>query len=263
MELSKRGLLAAALAACIAAGILGAGSLSRASGSSGDPGIDGLWPECSQDQESAAPPSIEPAEIEAIIDRAEQALISNGSDTSAILSDARYLSVHAWPRFRALIKAHARGSRVTIVTPQEPGKRLRARMHLVEADGSAAAGALVYFYHTDAAGDYGPNDAHVPLTGSDNNYARLFGYAVTGPDGTIEIRTIRPGGYPDSDAPAHIHIRITCRDKRSFGAEVWFDDDARVDREAREEAARGRIVICPVAIDAQGADSIDAGIKLD
>ncbi|MFM9994248.1 MAG: hypothetical protein ACKVU4_00440 [Phycisphaerales bacterium] len=171
--------------------------------------------------------------------------------------------MHGWPRFRDLIKAHAKGSRITIVTPQEPGTRLRVRMRLVDADGSAAVGASVYFYHTDARGDYGPNDARVPLTGSDNNYARLFGYAVTDSDGTIEIQTIRPGGYPDFSAPEHIHLRIWCRDKRSFGGEVWFDDDPRVDGKAREEAARGRIAICPVTIDAQGHASIDARIKLD
>ncbi len=217
-----------------------------------------------QDQQQSAPArSVEPAQVETLIDRAEQALSTKGSDASAILSDPRYLSVHAWPRFRALIKTHASGSRITIVTPQEPGKRVRVRMRLVEANGSASAGALVYFYHTDARGDYGPNDAGVPLTGSDNKYARLFGYAVTDPEGTIEVQTIRPGGYPDSTFPEHIHVRITCRDRRSFGAEIWFDDDPRVNREAREEAAGDRIAICPVAIDAEGHASIDARIELD
>lgn len=215
------------------------------------------------DKWEVPPPSVEPTEVKALIDRAEQALKTNGSDLSAILSDPGYQSVRAWPRFRSLIKAHARSSSVTIVTPQERGKRLRARMRLVESNGSASVGALVYFYHTDFRGDYGPNDAHVPLAGSDNNYARLFGYAVTDSDGAIKIQTIRPGGYPDFSAPEHIHIRIATRDGRSFGAEIWFDDDPRVNLEAREEAARDRIVICPVAIDAQGHGSIDAKIKLD
>jgi protocatechuate 3,4-dioxygenase beta subunit len=203
------------------------------------------------------------AEVEALIDRAEQTLAANGSDTSAILSDPRYLPVHGWPRFRSLIKVHAQSSSITIVTPKEPGKRLRARMHLIEEDESPSVGALVYFYHTDAKGDYGPNDAQVPLTGSDNNYSRLFGYAVTDSHGTIEIHTIRPGGYPDSEFPEHIHVRIFCQDKRSFGAEIWFDDDPRVNREAREEASRDRIAICPVKVDANGHSSIDATIRLD
>ncbi len=216
-----------------------------------------------QDQDSAASPSLEPAEVKALIDRADQALGTKAPDVSAILSDPGYLSVHPWPRFRDLIKAHATGSSITIVTPQEPGKRLRVRMRLVEADGSAAVSALVYFYHTDAAGEYGPNVAHVPL-GSDNNYARLFGFAVTDSNGTIEIQTIRPGGYPNSTPPEHIHVRIWCRDKRSFGAEIWFADDPRINADARQEAARfPEIVICPVAIDTEGRTSIDARIKLD
>jgi Dioxygenase len=217
-----------------------------------------------QGQESAASPSVKLAEVEALIDRAEQVLRTSGSGVSAILSDPLYLPVHGWPRFRDLIKTHAGSSSITIVTPQEPGKRLRVRMRLVEADGSASVGALAYFYHTDARGDYGPNDARVPLTGSDNNYARLFGYAISDSDGKIEFQTIRPGGYPDYNAPEHIHLRIWCRDKRCFGAEIWFDEDPRINREWREEAARFRsIVICHVAIDAQGQASIDANIQLD
>ncbi len=216
-----------------------------------------------QGQESAASQLVEPAEVKALIDRAVQALGAKGSDVSAIVSDPGYLSVHGWPRFRDLIKTHAKSSSITIVTAEEPGKRLRVRMRLVEADGSASAGALVYFYHTNAGGDYGPNDARVPLAGSDNNYARHFGYAVTDSDGAIEIQTIRPGGYPDDNAPEHIHLRIWCPDKQSFGGEIWFDDDPRVNREAREEAAGDRIAICPVAVDAKGQLSIDATIRLD
>jgi protocatechuate 3,4-dioxygenase beta subunit len=215
-----------------------------------------------QDQENLALRPAEPAGVKALIERAEQALNAKRADVSAVISDQEYLSAHAWPRFRELIKAHAKGSIITIVTPQEPGKRLRVRMRLVEADGSASVGALVYFYHTDGRGDYGPNVARVP-PGSDNNYARLFGYATTDTDGAIEIRTIRPGGYPDSTFPEHIHLRIWCRDKRCFGGEIWFDDDPRVNREARAEAARDRIAICPVTVDAQGRASIDAKIKLD
>jgi protocatechuate 3,4-dioxygenase beta subunit len=214
-------------------------------------------------RETTAPSRpVEPTEVAALIDKAGQALRTGSSDSSAILSDPRYLSVHAWPRFRDLIRNHAASS-ITIVTPQEPGRRLRVRLRLINADGTPSAGSLIYFYHTDARGDYGPNDAGVPLAGSDNNYARLFGYATTDSDGTIQIQTIRPGGYPDDNAPEHIHLRIWCRDQRSFGGEIWFDDDPRVSREARQEAARGRIAICPVATDAQGHASIDARIRLD
>jgi len=223
---------------------------------------DSTLPE--RDQESAVSRSVKPEEIGALIDRAEQSLATNRSDVSAILSDPLYLPAHGWPRFRDLIKTHAKGSSITIVTPQEPGTRLRVRLRLVEPDGSASPGALVYFYHTDARGDYGPNDAHVPLVGSDNNYARLFGYAVTDSNGTIEIQTIRPGGYPDYAAPEHIHLRMWCRDNRCTGGEMWFEDDPRITREWREEAARDRaIVICPVTIDARGLASIEAKIKLD
>ncbi len=223
--------------------------------------VDATLP--AQDPESVPPRSSEPREVEALIDRAEQVLTSKLADISGILSDPNYLSAHPWPRFREIIKQHARGSRVTMVTPQKAGERMRVRIRFVEADGSASAGALVYLYHTNARGDYGPNDANVPPVGSDNNYARLFCYAVTDPAGVIEIQTIRPGGYPQSNTPEHIHLRITTRGGKSYGAEIWFDDGPRVDRKAREEAARNRIVICPVAVDAHGHRFIDAMIRLD
>ena len=223
--------------------------------------MDGAPP--AEDQKRPVEQLVDPAEIDALIDRAEHSLRTNAANASDLLSDSRYLPAHGWPRFRDLIKAHATGSTVTIVTPQEPGKRLRVHLRLVEVDGSASAGALVYFYHTGADGDYGPNDAKVPLAGSDNNYARLFGYATTDSDGTIKIETIRPGGYPDTTIPAHIHLRVWQPDKRSFGNEIWFEDDPRINSEARDEATRFGIVICPVVIDSQGQASIDAEIKLD
>jgi hypothetical protein len=216
-----------------------------------------------QNLESAAPRSTEPAVIKALIDRAEQGLDSKKSDVSAFLSDPEFLSAHAWPRFRQIIRRHAPTAKVMMVTAQEPGDRLRVRLRLVEADGAAGAGALVYLSHTDARGDYGPNDANVPLAGSDNEYARLFCYVVTDSDGAVEIQTIRPGGYPDTGIPAHIHLRITTRGGRSVGAEIWFDDDPRITRQARHEAAQEGVVICPVTVDAHGQRWIDALIRLD
>jgi len=45
MDLTRRGFLAAAPGACAAAGVLGAGSMSRASVSGGEPGDGAVWPE--------------------------------------------------------------------------------------------------------------------------------------------------------------------------------------------------------------------------
>ncbi|MCG3130779.1 MAG: hypothetical protein FLDDKLPJ_01552 [Phycisphaerae bacterium] len=60
-----------------------------------------------------------------------------------------------------------------------------------------------------------------------------------------------------------VHSQVA-RDRRSHGADIWFDDDPRIGREAREEAARfNEILICPVATDAKGQASIEATIKLD
>lgn len=211
----------------------------------------------------APPPSQESAEVKSLIDRAGQTLRTNGSDISAILSDKIYLSVHAWPRFRELIRTHGRSSKVTIVTPDEPGTRMRVRIRVVARDGSPSAGATIYFYHTSARGGYGANAAHVQANAGDMTHARLFGYAATDADGTIEIETIRPGGYPDSDLPEHIHVNITTRTGETRESEVLFEDDPRLTPSAREQAARERFAICRVARDAQGSAQVFAEIKLD
>jgi protocatechuate 3,4-dioxygenase beta subunit len=207
--------------------------------------------------------STEPAELARLIDRAELALAEGTADASALLSDPKFLPAHAWPRFRQLIKSHAPSTPMTLIVPEEPGKRIRVRVRLVEPDGAPSVGALVYFYHTDQGGDYGPNPADVP-PGRDNDSARLFGYAKSNSDGAIEFLTIRPGGYPETTIPEHIHLRIWCPDKRVFGGEIQFADDPRINQAAREEAARfPRIAICPVGTNESGETSVDAEIRLD
>lgn len=205
----------------------------------------------------------EPAKIVALIDRAERELTSTRSSISDVLADEVYLPAHGWPRFRALIKNHASISNVTMVAKQEPGVRLRARIRFVEADGSPSVDALVYLYHTDAQGNYGPNDADVPLAGSDNEYSRLFCYAKTDIEGKIVIDTIRPGGYDDLETPAHIHLRIITHDGRNFGGEIWFEDDQRITPQLRDQAPGDSIVISPVTVDDQDRQSVEAVIKFD
>ena len=36
---------------------------------------------------------------------------------------------------------------------------------------------------------------------------------------------MKPGGYPKSDLPAHIHVHVSANGYRSFGTEFLFDDD--------------------------------------
>jgi protocatechuate 3,4-dioxygenase beta subunit len=71
----------------------------------------------------------------------------------------------------------------------------------------------MYAYQTDATGVYAPG------TNSSRN-PRLKGQLKTGADGRYEIRTIKPGSYPGSRNPAHIHAHVT----PPGGKEEWIDE---------------------------------------
>ena len=59
------------------------------------------------------PPGAESPDAAALIASATKELKS-GASPSAILSDSRYASVHAFPSFRAAIKAHATSAPLTM-----------------------------------------------------------------------------------------------------------------------------------------------------
>jgi protocatechuate 3,4-dioxygenase beta subunit len=102
---------------------------------------------------------------------------------------------------------------LTIVTPKEPGQALTIRGRVADRDGRAIKGAQVYVYQTSAKGWYSDRAAHVAAKEGDRKHARLFGYLVSDESGRFQVRTIQPGGYPDSGLPAHIHVEIALRDK--------------------------------------------------
>ena len=86
-----------------------------------------------------------------------------------------------------------------IAPTSEPGSPLIVRGQLLKADGSPAAGAVVFAYQTDRGGLYDKpeNGAHS---------WRLRGWVKSGPDGRFTFETIRPGSYPNSNNPPHVHF---------------------------------------------------------
>ena len=60
------------------------------------------------------------------------------------------------------------------------------------------------------------------------------------------IHTIRPGGYPNSDLPAHIHLGLTVKGAGVGIGEVRFDDDPRLTPEQRKRSLdEGDRVVAP------------------
>jgi protocatechuate 3,4-dioxygenase beta subunit len=115
----------------------------------------------------------------------------------------------------------------------EPGQRLEVSGVVYAADSkTAVASASVYVYQTDARGYYRPDDA------MGNRDPRLKALLRTDAEGRYSYRTIRPGSYPGTQVPQHIHYEVTAEGRGTRIFEIVFEDDPVMNQRIREEAAR-------------------------
>jgi protocatechuate 3,4-dioxygenase beta subunit len=91
------------------------------------------------------------------------------------------------------------------------GQLIRIRTRVVDEDGAPVPGALVEIWHCNAAGKYiHPNDDNdAPPDPNFYGAARM----LTGEDGVIELRTIKPAAYPVPGTggwwrPPHVHFSV-------------------------------------------------------
>jgi protocatechuate 3,4-dioxygenase beta subunit len=115
----------------------------------------------------------------------------------------------------------------------ESGERLEVGGVVYAADGhTPIVGASVYVYQTDARGYYRPDD---PMGNRD---PRLRALLRTDGQGRYTYRTIRPGSYPGTQVPRHIHYEVAADGHGSRIFEIVFDDDPLVTAKIRSEAAQ-------------------------
>lgn len=209
------------------------------------------------------PPGEETPGVKQMIDEAQSSLERGETDATGLLTSFIYLRVHAFPRFRELIRKHAKPN-ATIVIPSEPGDALMVSGVIRDKRGTPINGALIYVYQTSSRGWYSDKAPHISGMAGDEKFARLFGYLKTGADGKYQFRTIRPAGYPRSDLPAHIHVEIETPDKqrRTLITEIQFEDDPRLTPEMRARSAREHLKIFPVSRGADGSQSVSADFQL-
>lgn len=95
------------------------------------------------------------------------------------------------------------------------GQRMKIEGTVFQKDGKTpAAGIIVYYYQTNTGGEYAKTSAETTRHGS------IRGWMKTGTDGKYSIYTIKPGSYPGSTIPAHIHMII----KEPYMNEYFIDD---------------------------------------
>jgi len=115
----------------------------------------------------------------------------------------------------------------------EPGEKLEVKGVVYAADGrTPVANASLYVYQTDARGHYRPDDA------MGNQNPRLMLLLRSDAAGRYSFRTIRPGSYPGTRVPQHIHYEVAAPGHATRIFEIVFEQDPLVTDEIRAQAAQ-------------------------
>ena len=126
-------------------------------------------------------------------------------------------------------------SSIKMVPDGEPGEPLIVSGTIYAPDGKQPlAGIKLYVYQTDATGRYS-------TSGGSNRNTRIHGSMTTDASGRYEFRTIKPGSYPNSRNPAHIHAYVSGPGYPEYWIDEYlFADDPFVkDEDKRKAAATG------------------------
>lgn len=120
----------------------------------------------------------------------------------------------------------------TLSTWGEAGAPLVVRGRIFKSDGrTPVEGATLYVYHTDARGLYSEKDGN-----GGPPQPRIKGYIRTDREGGYEFRTSRPGSYPGSRIPQHIHAKVSgAGSAEQWIDEYWFEDDPFITASMREK----------------------------
>lgn len=127
--------------------------------------------------------------------------------------------------------------RDTLPDYHDKGQKLHLSGIVFQSDGrTPAPGVVLYIYHTDQTGVY-------PNRGNEKGWAKRHGYlrgwVRTNNKGEYAFYTLKPIGYNNGRAPAHIHITI----KEPHVNEYWIDeyvfaDDPQLSKEDRERTSK-------------------------
>jgi protocatechuate 3,4-dioxygenase beta subunit len=113
----------------------------------------------------------------------------------------------------------------------EPGQPLNVSGVVVGPDGLPIRGASLYVYQTDAEGYYGVKPV------SDNRNPRLKLFLRSDANGGWSFDTVRPGSYPGSRVPGHIHFEVVAPGFAPRIFEIVFEGDPFIAADMRRNPA--------------------------
>jgi protocatechuate 3,4-dioxygenase, beta subunit len=178
------------------------------------------------------------------------------SSASLILILASSLSLAACSRSAVADKTGQPASwSIKVVPENEPGEPLIVSGTIYSPDGKQPLeGITLYVYQTDATGVY-------TTSGGDNRGTRIHGVMRTNAQGQYEFRTIKPGSYPNSRNPAHIHAYVSGPGYPEYWIDEYlFADDPFIKDEDKQKAS-GQGAFSPILTPTRGADGILRAVR--
>lgn len=200
-----------------------------------------------------APPGEPSEELQARVKELETRLVAKTTTTNAILLDPANTELRPLPLFRTLIETHAREAKAQLAPKGEPGTPLVTTLVVLDRDGKPYPDVRVYAYQTSAKGWYAAEAPHVSGNSGDTRHARLFAYARSDAQGHCELLGVRPGPYPQSDLPSHIHVHLRGKDDEVRVSEVRFEDCPKMTPAEHAASLRNGFVVVPVERAADGS----------
>lgn len=120
------------------------------------------------------------------------------------------------------------------------GQKLLITGTIYENDGKTPApGVVLYYYHTNVEGHY---QSSPELNPSVVRHGYIRGWVKSDEQGEYSIYTIRPGAYPGTDEPAHIHPSVYepgLKQPYYLDALVFDDDPLLTSRKRQRMNNRG------------------------
>jgi protocatechuate 3,4-dioxygenase beta subunit len=116
-----------------------------------------------------------------------------------------------------------------IAGEDEKGSRMIIKGRLMKGDDKTPyPGVIMYAYHTNSEGIY-------PKKGNEKGNFKWQGYphgwCKTDEEGKYEIHSIKPGNYPSSNTPAHVHCVLKLPDgSMKYINDIVFEGDPFIDQ---------------------------------
>ncbi len=140
-----------------------------------------------------------------------------------------------------------------LATEAEPGERLHLSGRVTDAQGRPREGVIIYAHQTNRQGIY-PGERNGTDPGV-RQHGRLRAWAATDEQGRYAFLSIRPGSYPGTRMPQHIHLYVIERGCALYYIDdVLFRDDPHLTPAAARKADKGRGgsgIVMPVQVDGQ------------